>query len=305
MATLIDEGRVLIEVGLNEVATKSENPNVPYGPDEVATDIVACAAAGAAVVHFHARTDDGAQAKTDDGIYRRAMELAAERTDVLMWPTAFPLGGRASSADELPHHWALVDNPPAGAPLRIGALDAWRIGRRPFIAADDSIRPMIKEGFGPADRPYALPEAIAKMYDVGLLPTYCCYEMGDVRWVREMASRGIIPSLVRLEVLLYDGWLYGPTPGPAAIDAFLSEWDRSLDAELTVVPYGVTDPDKYEGLLRYSLEKGVNIRVGVGDCPLAFPESSNSDLVRWACEIAADFRLTPATSKDVRERFAL
>jgi hypothetical protein len=68
---LIDDGKVIIEVGLNEMPSKQENPDVPYGWQEVARDTVECAAAGAGIVHFHARYDDGTQAKTDDEIYRR------------------------------------------------------------------------------------------------------------------------------------------------------------------------------------------------------------------------------------------
>ena len=58
---LADEGTVIVEVGQNEFTTKAQNPNVPYGPEEVAADAVACAAAGAAVVHFHARDGGGEQ----------------------------------------------------------------------------------------------------------------------------------------------------------------------------------------------------------------------------------------------------
>lgn len=307
MATLIESGKVLIEVGLNEVASKDQNPHVPYDADEVARDIVACSNAGAAVVHFHARYADGTQAKTDDDVYRRAMELAAAEADVLMWPTAFPLGGHPSSAAELPHHWALVDKPPKGAPLRIGAFDAWRIGRRPFIGRDGDLRPMIKDGFGPDyDRDYRLSEALTAMEGDGLLPTFCCYELGDVRWVREVAKRGVIRTPVRIEVLLYDDWVYGPSAQPAAIDAFLSEWqDTSFESELTVVPYGVSDPKKYEALLRHSLDRGVNIRVGIGDCPVAFPTATNSDMVEWAISIAADYGLKPASTREVVERLNL
>ena len=306
MATLIESGKVLIEVGLNELARKEDNPHVPYSAEEVAEDIVACAGAGASVVHFHARTPDGAQAKTDDGIYRRAMELAGARTDILMWPTAFPMGGAPTSAAELPHHWALVDNPPKGAPLRIGAFDAWRIGRRPFIDEHGDLRPAIKDSFGPADRAYQLPEALRAMEGDGLLPTFCCYELGDVRWVREVAKRELIRTPVRMEVLLYDNWLYGPSAQPAAIDAFLSEWtDTTIEAELTVVPYNLTDPNKYETLLRHALDRGVNIRVGIGDCPQAFPNRPNSELVEWACSIAADYGLKPATTSEVVQRLQL
>ncbi len=39
--------------------TKAQNPNVPITPEEIANDAIACAKAGAAVVHFHARNDEG------------------------------------------------------------------------------------------------------------------------------------------------------------------------------------------------------------------------------------------------------
>jgi hypothetical protein len=33
--TLLDDGKVYLEVGINEVVTKDDNPNVPYGAEEV------------------------------------------------------------------------------------------------------------------------------------------------------------------------------------------------------------------------------------------------------------------------------
>ena len=47
--------KMMIEAAINELATKEQNPHVPYGPEEVAEDAIACAKAGAAIVHFHAR----------------------------------------------------------------------------------------------------------------------------------------------------------------------------------------------------------------------------------------------------------
>ncbi len=76
---LADDGRLIIEVGLNEFTSKDQNPHVPYGPDEVADDAVACAAAGAAVVHFHARADDGAQDWSGAARYQQAFDLIAAR----------------------------------------------------------------------------------------------------------------------------------------------------------------------------------------------------------------------------------
>lgn len=39
--------------------TKEQNPAVPYTPDEIARDAVACAQAGAAIIHIHVRDDEG------------------------------------------------------------------------------------------------------------------------------------------------------------------------------------------------------------------------------------------------------
>jgi len=44
---------VIIEVAVNGVTRKAENPHVPIEPDEIATDALACMAAGAAIVHNH------------------------------------------------------------------------------------------------------------------------------------------------------------------------------------------------------------------------------------------------------------
>ena len=61
---LFDEGKVVIRVGVNEMQPKSINPRVRYGPEEVAAEAIECARAGAAIIHFHSRTDDGAQRST-------------------------------------------------------------------------------------------------------------------------------------------------------------------------------------------------------------------------------------------------
>ncbi|MFN3431612.1 MAG: 3-keto-5-aminohexanoate cleavage protein, partial [Candidatus Sericytochromatia bacterium] len=39
--------------------TKHDNPAVPYTPDQIAESAIAAVAAGASIVHLHAREDDG------------------------------------------------------------------------------------------------------------------------------------------------------------------------------------------------------------------------------------------------------
>src|SRR4051812_17873283 len=129
-----DEGRTIIRVAVNEMQAKAVNPAVPYGPEEVAADAIASADRGAAIVHFHSRTDDGSQAVEDDrataSIYRRAMELVAAESDIIMEPTNIDVGGDPMSAAAVPHFWLLLMDPPAGTRLEVVNLDGFRFGHK-------------------------------------------------------------------------------------------------------------------------------------------------------------------------------
>src|SRR5258706_18112 len=49
---LFEQGRTMVRIAVNEMQSKTANPNVPYGPEEVAANAIACAARGASIVHF-------------------------------------------------------------------------------------------------------------------------------------------------------------------------------------------------------------------------------------------------------------
>ena len=41
--------KMMIEAAINELASKEDNPNVPYSPEDIARDAVACIEAGATI----------------------------------------------------------------------------------------------------------------------------------------------------------------------------------------------------------------------------------------------------------------
>src|SRR4051795_2970051 len=131
---LFEDGRTMVRIAVNEMQSKAVNPAVPYGPDEVAADAVACAVRGASIIHFHSRLDDGAQALDDDrtsaSVYRRAMELVAAESDIIMEPTNLDLGDDPTLAASTPHFWLLVDQPPAGRPLEVVNVDGFRFAHK-------------------------------------------------------------------------------------------------------------------------------------------------------------------------------
>ena len=113
--------KLIIEVRVNESASKARNPNIPYVPEEIVKDALACAAAGASIVHFHARTATGADSN-DPETYRAVIADLRGRSDMLIHTTlgqfeGTPAEQRTAHVEKL-HSQGLA---PDIAPLDMGS----------------------------------------------------------------------------------------------------------------------------------------------------------------------------------------
>src|SRR5258707_7840080 len=63
------------------LASRAENPALPYAPQEIADEIVRGAEAGAAMAHVHARTPDGKPTQ-DVEAFREIVERVQGRADI-------------------------------------------------------------------------------------------------------------------------------------------------------------------------------------------------------------------------------
>ncbi len=306
--TLFDEGKIMIRAAVNEMQPKTVNPNVPYGPEEVAAEAIACARAGASIVHFHSRTDDGAQAVDDDrsgaGIYRRAMELTARESDIIMEPTNLPLGNDPSLSVELPHVWSLVEDPPAGAPLEVVNIDGFRFAHN-RTAWDEREQRLIMINNRRLDRDatFEAPEVIRDTINCGLVPFFGLFDLADVRMLSAFARKGLVAQPVLVQINFFFDLIRGPTPGIAALDAFLAEWRiAEVDSELCLFVRSMPDRQSYERLFEAAIDRGVHIRVGLGDNPHLFPNGRSADMVDHAVEMASRHGLKPVTAAELRAR---
>ena len=97
--------KLIIEAAINEAASKDTNLTVPYGPEEIAAEAIACAEAGAAIVHFHARDPvSGDQAWLGTELYADAMRRIERECDAILYPTysaRFPIEERFSHLEGL------------------------------------------------------------------------------------------------------------------------------------------------------------------------------------------------------------
>lgn len=63
--------------------TRADTPHLPITPEEIAEDAARCAAAGAAMVHVHARYDDGTPTQ-DAAVYARILAEIRKRSAVIV-----------------------------------------------------------------------------------------------------------------------------------------------------------------------------------------------------------------------------
>lgn len=293
MTTLHDEGKIMIEVGLNESVRSAQCPNVPTTVPSVIQDVLDSSAAGAAVLHYHARDADEADIWREVDFYREVTEgLAAHSCDALTYPTY--LG-------EFDHIWQLHDE--VGPGLRMAPFDVIQnVGLCTWDEDGERFVPMGLNALG-ADKSVT-PPALLEIQRRNLGPVVAVFDVGQARWVRLAVRAGILHEPVNLKVFLHAGWVLGPTPSPAGLDAYLAELD-GIDVEVTVVPSTMRDRSAWSALLDAALDRGLNIRVGLGDCPAIHGGRTNAELVREAVGMIEKRGLTPATPGEVMARFGL
>jgi uncharacterized protein (DUF849 family) len=292
--TLADDGKAIIEVGLNEFTTKSQNPHVPYGPEEVAADATACADAGAAVVHFHARANDGGQDWAGAERYQRALDLIAAGSDVVAYPSYF---------GDHSHIWELAARAPGGPGSVLASYDVPQevVGPRLWNERANRFEDPPFDTVG-GDAP---PDPLEEMARVGVKPTVNAFDVGEARWLTLALRAGMFPTPLYVKLFLCEQLVNGPFPDADGIDAYLSQLPPELDLECTIVPYTMMDAGRAETLLRAALARRLHIRVGVGDNPYAHPSARNAELVARAVELVQQAGFEPATPADVRGRLGL
>jgi len=76
--------KLIITAALNGAeVTCEQQPNLPITPDQIAEAAHQCALAGAAMVHVHARNDDGSPTQ-DKETYRKIIQAIKQRCDIIV-----------------------------------------------------------------------------------------------------------------------------------------------------------------------------------------------------------------------------
>jgi 3-keto-5-aminohexanoate cleavage enzyme len=273
---------------------------IPKQPEEIGEAAARCHAAGAAMIHVHARGPDGRNSG-DKAIYSAIIREIRKRSPILIQTTNGIGVRRDPQTGEF--HWPSDTE-------RLGLL-ALEPQQDLFGIAAGSADFYNPEGGYPEETPYVnspalLRKTIEAVYRKGSALEYEVVEASSLHRLLRYASEGVFDR-DRDNVWLLHGGGFGSTP-PIARNVLFS-----IDEGLRLFPkaiWGVTGTgrDMFRIVtLGLSMDCDL-VRVGFED-GIHLPDGSvardNSDMVREAARIAAIYGLKPATVEEARARFRI
>jgi len=255
--------------------TRDDNPALPHTPVEIAADALACAGAGAAVVHLHVREDDGTPSSRPE-LYAETIEAIRASSRMV---TMVSTGGAV---------WMSVDERTTGLEARpdLAGVEAgsMNFGEEPFVTLPRHARSIVER---------------ATALGIGLEVE--AFDVGHVVQAVRMLERGELPAPLRANLVF--GVPGGVDASPEALDAMV----RPLPPE---THWCVTAVGRHQrrllalgllrgaGGIRVGFEDGVYLRKGV-------KAASNAELVADVAALVEWLGRRVATIDEARELLEL
>ena len=281
---------VIITCALTGVlATRKQCPWVPYTPSEIAEEARRAYQAGAAVVHIHARTDEGGPT-FDPAVYAAIRRETEARCPVIL---NFSTGGAGPMEDRVAHIREV--KPPIGA-LNMGSLNyaKYSAKRREFVF-DFVFENTFKD----------ISYLLNVMREGGVKPELECFDVGHVGSVPPLFDLGLLKAPLDFSFVM--GVLGGVRATTENLVAMARE-AQSVAPGCTWKAFGVS----HEGwrTTGAALALGGNVRVGLEDnfyldAAGAEMAKSNGELVAKAARMARDIGREPATVEQARRMLGL
>ncbi len=245
---------LVVEVAINGLITKNDNPHVPISADEMALDIDACLASGATIVHAHAGDPYvGKVTRHAHAPYIEAFgRVLAKNPDAVLYPT-LPAGPHLP----IPERYAHLKEMAEAGVMRIAPIDPGTMNWGTFSPTGNTDEELVYQNtFG--DVRYAF--EFCRERRLGC--TMSIFEPGFLQIVLEHARAGTLPqgSIVKLEFSA-GHLVFGLPPNRAGLEAYLSMLEEFH------IPWMVNlrNGDLMEGFGQLAIEYGGHVRVGIED----------------------------------------
>ena len=272
-------GKVIITAALNgALVDKQMNPNVPEQPDEIAQAALDCYNAGAAIVHIHARDEQGKPTGTKEKFEEIMSAVRGACSEIIV---QFSTGGGANLTIE--ERVRCLEAKPESASLNMGTLM-----RQTGAYAGTPFSNLTKD----------IEAWAAKMKELDIKPEMECYSQSMYRDVNNLIKKELIKPPYYVNFVLgmqYQGAIEATPETLVSMAQFLPadclfNVTATSSAQLPITTMGMI----MGGAVRVGLEDNIYYSRGA----LA---SSNAQLVERSARIARDLNIEPVTPDEARQ----
>ena len=282
----IKRDRVIITAALTgALTTRKQCEHIPFTPLEIAEEARRCADAGCAVVHVHAREDDGLPSFKVSK-YAEIMAEIRKRTDIII---NFSTGAVGIPIEDRVGHIARL-RPEIGA-LNMGSMN---------YAIYSSSRKQFYFDFVFSNPFRDISYLLVKMNDAGVKPELEVFDAGHIGNTRPLLDQGVLRTPLDFSLVM---GVLGGIPSTTRALLFQAE---SLPAGSTWKVVGISQ-DQWP-LLAATLTIGGNVRVGLEDnfyLPNGEMAGGSSYLVEKATAMCGDAGRAVATIAEARAMLGL
>jgi 3-keto-5-aminohexanoate cleavage enzyme len=286
--------KVWIEVALNGAWTRALQPGIPDTIEAIIAEGVACARAGATIIHTHAYDGSGPQT-FDWQVYAHIIEGIRAQVDVPVYPSYPPIQTTnidgALNFAEASVRFAHIEALAARGLLEFAVIDPGSVNFTQ-LATTSNARPAGTYMNPEVHVRHALDFAARH----GFHPAFAIYEPGFTRAGAALArAAGVKTPIYRL--MFCERLAIGFPPRPYALAAHLA----LLEEEAGLAPWMIAGVcADVRGLIGETVARGGHLRVGLEDAPLGMP-MSNLALFEEAVRLVLDNGAEPASAADMRQ----
>ena len=214
---------------------KSQNPHVPYTPQEIANEALAAWRAGAAIAHIHVRDPETGQPDSRKELFAEVVERIRGESDLIINLTTSGLNLNGPDAGE--QRLEPISLQPEICSLDVGSLN---FRQRVFL-----------------NRPEWVEQAASRMREAGVKPEIEVFDIGHIRQARHLIEQGLIADPPWFQLCLGIPW------GIEGTVESLVEMHRRLP---TGAIWSVLAPGPLQlPLTTHALLLGGHVRVGFED----------------------------------------
>lgn len=284
------------------IHTPTMSPYLPITPEEIATNALDAAAAGAAIIHIHARNPETGQPSPDLNLFWQIIDrIRAKNKDVLLCLTTG--GGLGMTIEQ--RVAVVAEFKPELASMNAGslnwglfpALDKYREFKFPW----EQVMLEKTKDFVFENTFFSMEKMTGIMYENGTKPELEVYDIGHLYNIAYMIDKGIVTMPVTMQFVT--GILGGIGANAYEIVNLQTTAERLFgkgNYEWSVIGAGKAEYP----MAALALIMGGHVRVGMEDnlyLNKGILAKSNKELVAKMVRIMSELDLEPASPAEARE----